>query len=219
MINWKHLHINEIGTKEFPDSFIVYGNTININLLESHLLLTSDEKYLFDQLKKKESSKTQQTCRVILKLLLSKLTNNPSIIIHKNKWGKPFIGNQIFFNVSHTNRSFILFISKLSRTGIDIEDLSESININEIADYAFSENEKSKYFDINSFYKIWTQKEAFLKFMGLGLIDNLNKIDCQNMAKTFALKTNTFSCPDNHIASIMSKSEVNLNNYYQIVTS
>lgn len=97
-----------------------------------------------------------------------------------NEHGKPFLKNfpDFHFSVSHSG-SCVAFISDSSPIGIDIEKISQARI--EIARRFFAPNEY-KYIlksenQNNTFYEIWTKKEAYIKMLGTGLTTPLSSFD------------------------------------------
>ena len=100
--------------------------------------------------------------------------------IIKNEFGKPYLeNNELFFNVSHTN-DYVLFAISKDEIGVDVEDLNRYKNNKSKLDriksricnsFDFEEEKKG-----SSIIRIWTIKEAFLKCIGLGLVDDINDI-------------------------------------------
>ncbi len=99
--------------------------------------------------------------------------------IKEDKFGKLFFENRkdIKFNLSHSEEIAISVISS-KEVGCDVEKIRK---YNEkLASKYFSEEEndfieKSENKD-ESFTRIWTLKESFLKAIGVGLISNMNEI-------------------------------------------
>ena len=80
--------------------------------------------------------------------------------------GKPYLEQGPFFSVSHSRRYSVLAVSE-NEVGVDIE-MHEGIN-EQIAKRCFTEEEQE--FALHStenFQRIWTAKEAVLKFLGKG---------------------------------------------------
>lgn len=118
--------------------------------------------------------------------LLGKKFNNLKINYFDNK--KPFIeGNTIDFNLSHSTDYFAFAISIHENlyVGVDIEVVSERLDIGPIVNNYFHKNEISYILNSDSniltrhqkFYEVWTRKEAFLKMLGTGLSDKLPELD------------------------------------------
>ena len=87
-----------------------------------------------------------------------------------NKYQKPFSKNNTFFNLSHSGRYVALAVSS-SNVGIDIEEnlelpfesiLKTAFHPDEIALFHRSTNKEQL------FYKLWTAKESYIKYLGTG---------------------------------------------------
>lgn len=118
-----------------------------------------------------------------LNALCSKMLKiNPTKIVYlKNDFGKPYIeGENFHFSLSHSKKNWCLALSSYD-VGVDLEDISSSFNYNNILQRFFSEREQQAINHAKNprteFYKFWTRKEALLKAVGSGLIDDLTKID------------------------------------------
>lgn len=91
---------------------------------------------------------------------------------------KPYFEGGPHFNISHSGEFVVCAISQSTTLGIDVEevkaipvdDFTGLFSANELADIYHVENEYLP------FYKLWTQKEACLKAIGIGLNVPLNKV-------------------------------------------
>jgi len=99
---------------------------------------------------------------------------------------KPYLDINPFnlqFNMSHSHNMAILAITKAYPIGADLECLKPIENVTDIARQFFSPQEYSKFIlvpedqKIETFYTIWTRKEAFIKAIGEGLSYPLNIFD------------------------------------------
>lgn len=101
--------------------------------------------------------------------------------------GKPSLieclgGDRIQFSLAHSNRYAIYAFTLDRRIGVDLECV-EPIESEEIANRFFSDREKAALHALagnerlETFFKIWTAKEAYLKACGEGLAHPLNKIE------------------------------------------
>ena len=100
--------------------------------------------------------------------------------------GRPFFSDRTCdFSITHTqNHVFCAIIDGedgSARVGIDAEDINRSdlSNLDEMAARWFSENEQKVFFASptkETFLRIWTRKEAYVKYIGEGL-RALSKID------------------------------------------
>ena len=91
------------------------------------------------------------------------------------KNGKPFFADfsNIHFNASHSGDVCICTFSE-NNTGCDVERLSENKQLRQIAGRFFSEKEQACFKTASesfaeSFFRLWTLKESYLKFTGEGL--------------------------------------------------
>jgi 4'-phosphopantetheinyl transferase len=100
-------------------------------------------------------------------------------------YGKPFLVGfpGIFFNISHTACAMICAVSDRP-VGIDIEK-KRKINRRILSRY-FTENERNYVFSESChqderFTRIWTMKEAYVKFTGKGLHQSFDTFDVLKM--------------------------------------
>ncbi len=102
--------------------------------------------------------------------------------IVKNENGKPFLKDiSIFFSISHTNGFCAVCIND-TPIGIDCEKIDPSYapRVEKLARRYYVENEikllEENNFDVLTFFKIWTSKEAIIKKFGYNA-SYLEKID------------------------------------------
>ncbi len=125
-----------------------------------------------------------------LRLLLSSYLQLPpgEISFAYSDHGKPSLaGNvddqQLDFNLSHTEGMAIFAFTRGRRIGVDIENLRSDFRVDEIAERFFSPAERAGLSDIppsqrhEIFFRIWTQKEAYIKALGEGLSHPLHQFD------------------------------------------
>ena len=140
--------------------------------------------------------------------------------------GKPYLfsDEKIFFNFSHSNNWNLLGISDLDEIGVDIEEIQKPPA--EIIDIFFHKIEKQyigtdKKLDRNRFFRIWTQKESLLKYLGTGLLQdpqNINTLDPKYSHNFVTWQFNQYSCsifttvPNSYEYMILS--EKNIANYF-----
>jgi 4'-phosphopantetheinyl transferase len=147
--------------------------------------INKDDQLKADRLHNSEDKKTNLICFTLLRMILSKkLNKSPHDISYINgRNGKPGIkDNSLFFNISHTRDSFAIAISEHSYIGVDLEDLSKSLDFESIIKRVFSGKEgefilKSSGKSRNRFFLLWTRKEALLKAIGTGIIPHLSQIE------------------------------------------
>lgn len=105
--------------------------------------------------------------------------NISEIKISRNKNGKPITDTcKTNFNISRSENIAVIAFSNDSEIGIDIEKVSKDKIFSKL-DIFFSESEIEKIQNdksLETFFKLWTRKESFLKFLGTGIVDNANEI-------------------------------------------
>ncbi len=124
---------------------------------------------------------------VLVRALACRLyeVKNDGLSFTQNAHGKPQLVefSQFHFNISHTRNAMAVAIAEKA-IGIDIERIKEA-DFN-IARRFFTEQEQAYIFfdkahkDIERqrrFYEIWTQKEAYIKYIGKGLSIPLKSFD------------------------------------------
>ena len=98
------------------------------------------------------------------------------------RYQRPFFDNYLDFNISHSGEYVICVISITNKVGVDIEEL-RNISIYDFK-RQFSEKEWEGILaaqdSLLSFYIHWTQKEAFLKAVGMGVNFPMNRINIIN---------------------------------------
>lgn len=148
-----------------------------------------------------------------------------TIDIHSN--GKPFIKElpDFFYNISHSGEYAVLAAGN-SEVGIDIQKVSTTHNFN-IAKRFFTESEYHylKSLDheksISEFFRLWSIKEAYLKFTGEGLSGDLssfsvtfcNNIPVIDIASNINIRE-FFTIPGYYISSV---SACRLNNQFYFI--
>lgn len=113
--------------------------------------------------------------------------------IGKNALGKPFFINypSCYFNISHSGEHIVIAIAD-STVGVDIEIIDKYDS--KIRERFFSKEEQKYVLDaednkvvISRFFKIWTMKEAYVKYTGEGLKRSFKSFDVMesNLKKRF----------------------------------
>jgi 4'-phosphopantetheinyl transferase len=94
-------------------------------------------------------------------------------------YGKPFISDGPFFNISHSGTMVAAGFSPDFEIGIDIE-FREPINFDDF-DNIYNEQEwqnvRNAEDSIDAFYHYWTYKESIIKLVGKGLSIPLTKVN------------------------------------------
>lgn len=124
---------------------------------------------------KRRFSVAHTTLRLILSRYLK--NKNPSELeFTENKYGKPKLinNNHLEFNLSHSGDLALLAIGQYLPLGVDLEFFTDRPYL-DIGNNMFSKietkslNKTHKNLQALIFFRIWAQKEAFIKASGLGL--------------------------------------------------
>lgn len=130
--------------------------------------------------------KKEQQIRILGKLMLLQLLNDSGatkdyglIDIAYDKYNKPFFKENFHFSIAHSEDFVVCAASKQTQLGIDAEKI-KPINVQLLKDI-FSPEEwltlDQKDYDLNYFYFLWTRKEAVLKAIGKGVVEEMEKIE------------------------------------------
>ena len=126
-------------------------------------------------------------------LIINKILNENNIDINSINYGnngKPYADN-IFFNVAHSGK-FAFGVSSDKEVGCDVEIIKNAHL--DIAKRFFTESEynyisKSEN-SSNTFYKLWTIKESYIKLSGEGLRTPLNSFEININKDTITILEN-----------------------------
>ncbi len=103
-----------------------------------------------------------------------------------NTWGKPILNDfpHIHFNLSHSKKWIIACVSAVE-IGVDIEQIQK--NVAGLYKYVFRDKEldevmcMDEYEASNYFFRQWTAKEAYLKYLGKGLNKEMRSVCFDNI--------------------------------------
>lgn len=156
--------------------------------------------YRFD-IDKKQSLYSELAVRMALAILLHCSPKQFDFELYKN--GKPYVSNvcNIFFNISHTRNAILCSVSNIGEVGVDIEKIDNHIpqQMNQICHvqelrYLNSLSSSDRKIE---YCKIWTRKEAFSKRSGVGIGQNLTKINTlvpEKNGKYFTWQESPYIC-------------------------
>lgn len=143
---------------------IIYLNETNIDSFLSSSLLNDADRNSINQVKM-ESRKKEAAASFYLK---RKYVGD----FYLDKYGKPQ-SDKIHFNISHTDGYIVIALSD-KPVGVDIEVVKEMDN--SIVKFISSEQEYDAIHNNVDAIKLWTNKEALLKAVGIGLRCLLNEV-------------------------------------------
>ena len=157
-----------------------------------------NEEARLKSIKNAESAKQSLIARLALKELCDGIEHGN---IARDENGKPYFEiGAVHFSLSHTKTIAAAVITDKSegRVGIDVEEIRTDRNTNSIAARFFDPDEldEFKFSDksFESFYSLWTKKEARAKLFGHGLSVELygkKSSDKEIYYRQYALRTGT----------------------------
>ncbi|MHB0896055.1 MAG: 4'-phosphopantetheinyl transferase family protein [Spirochaetales bacterium] len=111
--------------------------------------------------------------------------------IERNEYGKPFLKDyvNVYFNISHTKEAIVCALADHS-IGVDIEKI-RPIDLR-VVEHFFAKKEKDYIFSNSTnvdfrFTEIWTKKEAYLKWLGVGIIIPFKKFNVLELLENGAI--------------------------------
>lgn len=128
--------------------------------------------------------------------------------ILKNEYGKPFLSDGRFFNISHSG-NYVLFALSDCEIGCDIEQF-HYVNAVRTGRTVFTDGEMNLLLSgadwLGAFFNLWTKKESLLKCMGEGFHRSAKSVDVrydafEEKGKSYFMKTWNFS---DYIVSVCS---------------
>ncbi len=167
------------------DVFFAETRDLRSRYPELKNFISCDEQIRADKFRFDKNRETYLACHALLRLVLAQCLNvSPLEISYQNGINnKPgLVGDPIYFNVTHTKEAFAFAISRDFYVGIDLEDVNQFIDIHNIIESFFSKKEREYILNQqtetkNRFFLLWTRKEALLKALGTGIINNLTQIE------------------------------------------
>ncbi|MBR5515528.1 MAG: 4'-phosphopantetheinyl transferase superfamily protein [Clostridia bacterium] len=135
--------------------------------------------------------------------LLSSVYKKNYVLEYNNR-SKPYIKNDssFFFNISHSHEWVCLAVSS-KEIGVDIEKHDPAKT--RLAKRFFSKKEQEFCKTVKDFFDIWTQKEAFIKAIGVGLSYGINTFCCFEKQKGYTIKN--LEAPNGYSLSVCEKSD------------
>ena len=151
-----------------------------------HAILSEKEREKAARFHRELDRKSSIVARGALRTLLASYTGIPAteLKFSYSENGKPELNlpqgiSSISFNLSHSGEWVLLTFGQGGRVGIDIEKIKSSVNLQAISERYFTAEEASSVIaaanPLPLFYKLWTQKEAYVKACGSTLFRELHK--------------------------------------------
>jgi len=182
----------KVQWKSSPVDYTIDRNTVHVWRSYFQPALVSNRKFL-EGLSEEEIGKARRFVRqsdqdryifahALLRLILGAYVGcaPQQLIFETNQYGKPFLaspgtGNDIQFNLSHSEDMTLFAVARGAAVGIDVEYMRRVPDARQIVNRFFSVDERRflnslPAGDFNkSFFACWTSKEAYLKGIGKGL--------------------------------------------------
>lgn len=115
--------------------------------------------------------------RAVLRQLLGRYLNEPpeKVVLNASSSGKPYVENQLQFNLSRSHERAAYVFTLGRRVGIDLERIRPLPDTLRIAEQNFAQPELNALLQVQQaqrqemFFRLWTRKEAYTKARGEGL--------------------------------------------------
>ena len=154
-------------------------------------VLSEDERALAARFKVEDVRSSFVVSRGFLRKILGDALGcaPASISFGEGEHGKPFLEgahatSEIEFNVSHSGDVFLYAVSRGRTVGVDVEKKKEGVSVETLARRYFAAGEVRRLIEeapseerLDSFYRCWTRKEAYLKAKGTGLTTKLHAFE------------------------------------------
>lgn len=90
-----------------------------------------------------------------------------------NEYGKPYISGGPEFSISHCKHGIAVAVDERP-IGIDIESIRKADEA--LVERTMNEAEREQIHSDADFIRLWTQKEAYLKYVGTGIVNDLHHV-------------------------------------------
>lgn len=136
---------------------------------------------------KENSKKTQkEAAHKLLEKLWGESSGGTPELVH-GPHGKPYVkGNPWYFNISHSGE-YLLLVQGQYEVGVDLQNM-RPCNFKRLSKKCCTEEERewiledvSEQERLNRFYRVWCRKEAYGKYLGCGLTQ---EVFAKNTLKT-----------------------------------
>jgi 4'-phosphopantetheinyl transferase len=149
-------------------------------------LLAPDERARADRFRSEADTHRLVIGRGVLRLLIGELLHllPEQLAFTYSASGKPSITG-VEFNVAHSG-DVILVATHQYRIGVDVERVGRTVDVVAMGRACFTPRERALIHESSAtqetFYRLWTRKEAWLKAVGAGLSFPLRRVDVADAA-------------------------------------
>jgi 4'-phosphopantetheinyl transferase len=177
--------------------------------------LTQDEQKTAASFLSERDQAQYRYCRATLRKLLGAYLGTPpeTLRFEYGSHGKPSLAephSKLHFNASHSRDWLLCAVASASAVGIDIETIRPDVNCEAMAARILTADEHAAFRKlsqeekVNSIFKAWTRKEAYVKESGSGIFFPFDSIVCALHAQD--VEGNWHPCGDHerqrHVCSL-----------------
>lgn len=164
---------------------LFYQNLAGGGGAESWGILSADEQKRAGRFRFERDQRRYIAGRSVLRILLGgALGRAPAdLVFQYTPAGKPFLGEcGLHFNISHSADRFLCAVSRGAEVGVDLERVVPIPEMTGVGEKCFSPAEQLELRRapeaerVETFYRLWTRKEAAVKCRGLGLGGALTEV-------------------------------------------
>lgn len=181
------------------------GKTGNLREILAFGILSIDEQEKVHHFRRSEDALRYATSHFYLRKIMAGYCkiSPESVSISKTTLGKPALdglrlpaesvtaggssnrSKNIEFSISHSRDLTVISIVTEATTGVDLEYVDTSLDPTKLYDFCLSAREKEFFSDLGyddrllRFLRVWTAKEAALKYLGIGLTGDLRTYECR----------------------------------------
>ncbi len=160
------------------------------NVLKWETILADDERRRAADFRRERERSRFVVGRALLRIILGRYLDVDPVELQfgYGQRGKPLLADSgthsaLRFNVSHSQGLALYAVTREHELGVDIEYARSIAKMEHIARRFFSPHENQALFALPSdqrheaFFNCWTRKEAYIKAIGLGLAQPLDRFD------------------------------------------
>lgn len=172
------------GLETVADAWQLEPSRISADLLRKRCLswLSSEERAQHEALRSERLQHAYLATKALCRATLSRYT-----AVDPSEWrfdttshGKPKVAGPIEFtslrfNLTHTTGLVICLVSRAGEVGVDVEDTSRVVDVEQVARHFFTAREAARLNGlcdasrVERFFEQWVLKEAYLKGIGKGV--------------------------------------------------
>jgi len=186
-INWHNGSDCNFNTGPAAD---VWQISITSNILavnDFFELLSADERARASRYSQQKDRERFIISRGVLRILLGRYLKTPAaeIVFEIGMNKKPFVesidGSELHYNTSHSGDCILIAIATLP-LGVDVENMEPFFPYQDILEHSFNPHEithiNQSDAPLETFYTLWTRKEALLKATAKGIDDDIKLVPC-----------------------------------------